>query len=299
MTRPPRPAHRPLLDNGLLLRLAVAGGIQRGRRARPPGEPRRRRRARSLAGLHRARRGPGGPGLCQPIDPGTRPSAPAERVPPRRVHRGHRGPGGHPVRAGARGRLPRDAARRARLGARRHRGGPARAPRGDVRTLGRASAGSPDRASPSGPRRMARRRRPRAAGYPPAMALVVDHLVKRFGPVVALDGMDFRVEPGQIFGFLGANGAGKTTTIRIVLDLLRPDSGTTSWHGHADRRPAPPDVGLPARGARPVPADDRPRPARVLRRPVRRRAAAMPSGRSASGSSACASPTPPSGGPTS
>jgi len=61
------------------------------------------------------------------------------------------------------------------------------------------------------------------------MALVVDRLVKRFGPVVALDGMDFRVEPGEIFGFLGANGAGKTTTIRIILDLLRPDAGSTSW----------------------------------------------------------------------
>ena len=69
------------------------------------------------------------------------------------------------------------------------------------------------------------------AGYPRAMALVVDNLVKRFGTVVALDGMDFRVEPGQIFGFLGANGAGKTTTIRIVLDLLRADAGTTTWHG--------------------------------------------------------------------
>jgi ABC-2 type transport system ATP-binding protein len=63
------------------------------------------------------------------------------------------------------------------------------------------------------------------------MALVVDRLVKRFGPVLALDGLDFRVEPGQIFGFLGANGAGKTTTIRIVLDLLGPDSGETTWHG--------------------------------------------------------------------
>jgi ABC-2 type transport system ATP-binding protein len=63
------------------------------------------------------------------------------------------------------------------------------------------------------------------------MALVVDGLVKRFGPVVALDGMDFRVEPGAIFGFLGANGAGKTTTIRIVLDLLRPDQGSTTWQG--------------------------------------------------------------------
>ncbi len=64
-----------------------------------------------------------------------------------------------------------------------------------------------------------------------AMTLLVDRVVKRFGSVVALDGMDFRVEPGEIFGFLGANGAGKTTTIRIVLDLLRPDSGTTSWRG--------------------------------------------------------------------
>jgi ABC-2 type transport system ATP-binding protein len=63
------------------------------------------------------------------------------------------------------------------------------------------------------------------------MALVIDRLVKRFGPVVALDGMDFRVERGAIFGFLGANGAGKTTTIRIVLDLLRPDEGSTSWDG--------------------------------------------------------------------
>lgn len=67
--------------------------------------------------------------------------------------------------------------------------------------------------------------------YAPAMSLVVDKVVKRFGPVVALDGMDFRVEPGQIFGFLGANGAGKTTTIRIVLDLLRPDEGSTCWRG--------------------------------------------------------------------
>jgi ABC-2 type transport system ATP-binding protein len=63
------------------------------------------------------------------------------------------------------------------------------------------------------------------------MTLLIDRLVKRFGTVVALDGMDFRVEPGQIFGFLGANGAGKTTTIRIVLGLLHPDSGSTSWRG--------------------------------------------------------------------
>ena len=51
--------------------------------------------------------------------------------------------------------------------------------------------------------------------------------------------MDFRVEPGEIFGFLGANGAGKTTTIRIVLDLLRADAGATTWHGRPTRRPRP------------------------------------------------------------
>ena len=63
------------------------------------------------------------------------------------------------------------------------------------------------------------------------MSLVLDNLTKRFGPVVALDGISFSVEPGQVFGFLGANGAGKTTTMRIILDILRPDSGTATWDG--------------------------------------------------------------------
>lgn len=63
------------------------------------------------------------------------------------------------------------------------------------------------------------------------MSLVLDSLTKRFGPVVALDGISFSVERGQVFGFLGANGAGKTTTMRIILDILRPDSGTVTWAG--------------------------------------------------------------------
>jgi ABC-2 type transport system ATP-binding protein len=63
------------------------------------------------------------------------------------------------------------------------------------------------------------------------MALVLENLVKRFGPVTALDGISFNVERGQVFGFLGANGAGKTTTMRIILDILRPDSGTATWDG--------------------------------------------------------------------
>jgi ABC-2 type transport system ATP-binding protein len=63
------------------------------------------------------------------------------------------------------------------------------------------------------------------------MALVIDSLTKRFGDVQALDGISFTVEPGQVFGFLGANGAGKTTTMRIVLDIIRPDSGVVTWRG--------------------------------------------------------------------
>jgi ABC-2 type transport system ATP-binding protein len=63
------------------------------------------------------------------------------------------------------------------------------------------------------------------------MALVVESISKRFGDVVALDDVSFRVEPGRIFGLLGANGAGKTTSMRIVLDILRADRGKVTWQG--------------------------------------------------------------------
>jgi ABC-2 type transport system ATP-binding protein len=63
------------------------------------------------------------------------------------------------------------------------------------------------------------------------MSLVVDTLAKRFGEIVALDGVSFTAEPGRIFGLLGANGAGKTTAMRIVLDILRADGGTVTWQG--------------------------------------------------------------------
>lgn len=53
---------------------------------------------------------------------------------------------------------------------------------------------------------------------------VVD-LVRTFGSIKAVNGLSFAVRPGTIFGFLGPNGAGKTTTIRLLLGLLRPDSG--------------------------------------------------------------------------
>jgi ABC-2 type transport system ATP-binding protein len=63
------------------------------------------------------------------------------------------------------------------------------------------------------------------------MSLVVAAITKSFGPVKALDGISFTVEPGRIFGLLGANGAGKTTCMRIVLDILRADAGTVTWEG--------------------------------------------------------------------
>ena len=47
----------------------------------------------------------------------------------------------------------------------------------------------------------------------------VTGLRKRFGPTLALDGMSFTVEPGQVTGFVGPNGAGKSTTMRVILGL--------------------------------------------------------------------------------
>jgi ABC-2 type transport system ATP-binding protein len=70
------------------------------------------------------------------------------------------------------------------------------------------------------------------------LVLEVDGLVKRYGPVLALDGVSFAVEPGQVFGFVGRNGAGKTTTMRIVLGVLAADAGTVRWQG----RPVDADV---------------------------------------------------------
>jgi ABC-2 type transport system ATP-binding protein len=56
-------------------------------------------------------------------------------------------------------------------------------------------------------------------------AIRTEGVVKRFGNVVALDGLDLEVAPGEVHGFLGPNGAGKSTTIRVLLGLLRTDAG--------------------------------------------------------------------------
>lgn len=56
-------------------------------------------------------------------------------------------------------------------------------------------------------------------------------LVKKFGRVTALDGFNLKVQPGEIHGFLGPNGAGKSTTIRIILGLLKENSGEVKLFG--------------------------------------------------------------------
>ncbi len=57
-------------------------------------------------------------------------------------------------------------------------------------------------------------------------------LVRRFGDLVAVDGIDLAVDDGEIFGFLGPNGAGKSTTVRMLVTLLRPTAGSARVAGH-------------------------------------------------------------------
>lgn len=62
-------------------------------------------------------------------------------------------------------------------------------------------------------------------------AVAISGLRKTFGRATALDGLDLDVRRGEVHGFLGPNGAGKTTTIRVLLGLLRPDSGSVELLG--------------------------------------------------------------------
>jgi ABC-2 type transport system ATP-binding protein len=64
-----------------------------------------------------------------------------------------------------------------------------------------------------------------------ATAISISGLVKTFGPTRALDGLDLEVRTGEVHGFLGPNGAGKTTTLRILLGLLRADTGHSELLG--------------------------------------------------------------------
>jgi ABC-2 type transport system ATP-binding protein len=66
--------------------------------------------------------------------------------------------------------------------------------------------------------------------------LSFDRMVKRYGDVVALRGVSFEVQEGEIFGLLGPNGAGKSTLIRVLMDIIRPDEGMVSVFGEPRRR---------------------------------------------------------------
>jgi len=65
-----------------------------------------------------------------------------------------------------------------------------------------------------------------------ALAIEASGLVKTFGEVRAVDGVDLAVRAGSVYGVLGPNGAGKTTTIRMLATLIRPDSGSARVLGH-------------------------------------------------------------------
>ena len=65
-----------------------------------------------------------------------------------------------------------------------------------------------------------------------SLAIQARGLVKHFGTVKALDGIDLEVEHGTVVGLLGPNGSGKTTTVRILTTLLQPDAGTATVGGH-------------------------------------------------------------------
>ena len=62
-------------------------------------------------------------------------------------------------------------------------------------------------------------------------AIETHDLTKYYGRVVGIESLSLQVQTGEIFGFLGANGAGKTTTMRLLLDLLRPSSGSAAILG--------------------------------------------------------------------
>jgi ABC-2 type transport system ATP-binding protein len=66
---------------------------------------------------------------------------------------------------------------------------------------------------------------------PPGLELI--DLRRRFGDVVALDGVSFEVEEGSVVGFVGPNGAGKTTAMRIALGVLGADAGEVRWRGRS------------------------------------------------------------------
>ena len=77
-----------------------------------------------------------------------------------------------------------------------------------------------------------RRRAGRAGGLRVTRPIEAEGLVRHFGDVVAVDGVDLVVEEGEIFGFLGPNGAGKSTIVRMLTTLLKPTAGRARVAGY-------------------------------------------------------------------
>jgi ABC-2 type transport system ATP-binding protein len=69
-----------------------------------------------------------------------------------------------------------------------------------------------------------------------APAVTVEHLVKRYGHVVAVNDVSLSIHEGEIFGIIGPNGAGKTTTVECISGLRAPDSGSISVYGLSPRK---------------------------------------------------------------
>src|SRR6202521_2721552 len=74
--------------------------------------------------------------------------------------------------------------------------------------------------------------------------LSLESVTRRFGDFVAVKDLSFSIDEGQVVGFLGANGAGKTTTLRMILDILRPTSGTIQVLGGPPGRDKAADLGF-------------------------------------------------------
>src|SRR3954463_6363172 len=94
-----------------------------------------------------------------------------------------------------------------------------------ARCTGRCQRGRPE---------SCHRERQEAAGEGGTMSYAIraEGLVKRFGDMDALNGVDLEVPAGKVVGVLGPNGAGKTTTVRILATLMRPDGGRATVGGY-------------------------------------------------------------------
>ena len=75
------------------------------------------------------------------------------------------------------------------------------------------------------------------------LALELRNVTKFYGNFKAVDDVSLRISPGVIYGFLGPNGAGKTTTLRMILDIIKPSSGSISVLGHDSALEVRPRIG--------------------------------------------------------